>query len=194
MDKEDETLIENCKQGNDKAFSLLIEKYKQDCLNIAYQLIGDRQLAEDIAQEAFIRVYKSIGDFRGDSAFFTWLYQIVLNLCRDHFRRQSEENLFSLENSALENILRKEIPDFDDAPENYIEKQELQRMIKESLTELSFKHRQVIVLRDLQGLTYQKIAETLKIPLGTVKSRLNTARNRLQQSLLTAKKRYKFRG
>lgn len=190
MDKEDETLIEDCKQGNDKAFSLLIDKYKQDCFNVAYQLVGDEQLAEDIAQESFIRVYKSIDNFRGDSAFFTWLYQIVLNLCRDYFRKQPENNPLSLENSSLESILRREIPDVADAPENYIEEQELQRMIKKALAELSFKHRQVIVFRDLQGLTYQKIAEILEIPLGTVKSRLNTARNRLQQSLSVVKKKY----
>lgn len=190
MDKEDERLIADCKKGNAKAFRILIDKYKQDCLNVAYQLIGDKQLAEDIAQEAFIKVYKSIDKFRGDSAFFTWLYQITLNLCRDYFRKQPQEYPVSLESSALESILRKQIPDSDDAPENHLEKQELQRIIKKSLAELSFKHRQVIVLRDLQGFTYKKIAELLEIPLGTVKSRLNTARNRLQKKLAVTRRKY----
>ncbi|ADL12643.1 RNA polymerase sigma factor [Acetohalobium arabaticum] len=190
MDKEDKRLIADCKKGNNKAFRLLINKYKQDCLNAAYQLVSDKELAEDIAQEAFVRIYKSIDNFRGDSSFFTWVYQIILNLCRDHFRKQPKENPVSLEDSALESILRKEIPDSDDVPENHLEKQELQRIIKESLTELSFKHRQVIVLRDLQGFTYKRIAEILEIPLGTVKSRLNTARNRLQKKLAVAKRKY----
>ena len=89
----------------------------------------------------------------------------------------------------MRNVLRRQVPDEEDAPERYLEKKELQRVIMEGLDTLSFKHRQVIILRDMQGFTYQEITDFLEIPLGTVKSRLNTARSRLQKYLTNSKKK-----
>lgn len=182
--REDNNLVKKCKNGDEEAFRVLIDKYKADAVNVAYQMTNDPELAEDIAQEAFIRVYKYIGNFKGESKFFTWLYKIILNLCRDYFRRQPDQNFLSLEEPPVSSILRRQIPDLVENPEKQMEKKELQRMIKEALDTLSFEHRQVIVLKDLQGFTYREIAEIVDIPLGTVKSRLNTARKRLQADLV----------
>jgi RNA polymerase sigma-70 factor (ECF subfamily) len=187
MARSDKDIIKECKNGDTEAFKILINRYKKDAVNIAYQMVNDSQLAEDIAQESFIKVYKYIDNFREDSKFFTWLYKIILNLCRDHFRKLPDENILSLEGVAFKGLLRKEVPDSFENPERYLKNQELQREIKESLNTLSFKHRQVVVLKDLQGFTYKEIADILDIPLGTVKSRLNTARRRLQKKLAQIK-------
>ncbi|SJZ59029.1 RNA polymerase sigma factor [Selenihalanaerobacter shriftii] len=183
MEECDEILIKKCQSGDDTAFRELIDKYKKGAINAAYRMVNDRQLAEDIVQESFIRVYKYIDDFRGDSKFFTWLYKIILNICRDHFRSQPDKTPISLEDAPVSNLLRREIPDFVETPERYLENKELQKLLKEKINCLSFKHREVIVLRELQEFSYKEIANILEIPLGTVKSRVNAARSYLQDML-----------
>lgn len=181
----DELLVERAKRGDVQAFEQLIIHYEKKVLNTAYRLTGNLEDAMDIAQEAFLRVYSSMSEFRGDSSFATWLFRIVHNACLDELRKRRRERISSLDEPVQgtdgDMVRQLAVADRADGPEETLERFEIQRAVQESINALDEEYRIVVVMRDIQGYSYNEIAEMLGINLGTVKSRLNRARNALKE-------------
>lgn len=181
----DELLVERAKRGDVEAFEQLIGQYEKKVFNEAYRLTNNREDASDIAQEAFVRVYTSLSDFRGESSFATWLQRIVRNACYDEYRKRQRQRSVSLDESVAveDGALNRQLADATDGPEQALERVETQRVVHESINQLEEEYRIVLVMRDIQGYAYNEISELLGINLGTVKSRLNRARNALKEKL-----------
>ncbi len=186
MDNNDTALIERSRAGDVAAFEPLVEKYRQRVWRLAYNLLRDREEAWDVAQEAFIRAYQALPSFRGQSAFYTWLYRIVMNVAADRARsRGARGRAFGTERVPEEDWERV-LPDqrgADDSPDAVAARGEQRQKIMQALDALPEHHRRIVVLSDLEGLSYREIADTLEIPMGTVMSRLHNARKRLREAL-----------
>ena len=148
--------------------------------------MGNYEDANDIAQEAFLRAFQALNGFRGDASFSTWLCRIVTNLCRDELRKRYRLSVESLDEEIClsEGEVKKQIPSSNPGPEEIYERQELQQRLQDLLMTLSPEFRLAIVLRDIQGFTYQEIAEQMECSMGTVKSRISRGRNYLKEKLL----------
>ncbi len=181
----DELLVERAKRGDVAAFEQLISQYEKKVYNLAYRLTGSHEDASDVAQEAFIRVYNSLPEFRGDSSFATWLYRIVNNVGMDELRKRKRQRVTSLDDTVTvdDGEISRQLADGADGPEQALERVETQRAVQESINSLDEEYRMVVVMCDLQGYSYNEIAETLGINLGTVKSRLHRARQALKEKL-----------
>lgn len=179
----DELLVERAKRGDVAAFEQLIAQYEKKVYNLAYRLTGNHEDASDVAQEAFIRVYNSLPEFRGDSSFATWLYRIVNNVGMDELRKRKRQRVTSLDDTVTveDGEMTRQLADHADGPEQALERVETQRAVQESISALDEEYRMVVVMCDLQGYSYNEIAETLGINLGTVKSRLHRARQALKE-------------
>lgn len=185
MEVADQYLVERCKHDDLDAYEVLVERYRNRILNYVARFSGAAD-AEDLTQEVFIRAYLAIRKFRGQSSFQTWLYRIANNVCVDSYRRRSRDRTaYSLDESkdTGEGEVEREIPDWSANPEGVAQSRELQALVQKTLLTLSEKLRSVIILHDLEGLSYEEIAETLQIPIGTVKSRLFNARLELREKL-----------
>jgi len=184
IDKE-RRLIKKCVQGNVEAFEELIAKYEKTAYNIALRMLRNQEDASDISQEAFIKVFKSIKTFNFESSFSTWLYRIVTNTCLD-FLRKKNNNVYSLDNPihTEEGEIHRDIPDIMNAPEEVFEKQLTKELVHRSINKLDDNHKTVIILRDIEGFSYEEISQILDCSLGTVKSRINRARNNLKDIIL----------
>ena len=186
MDADDAALVERCRAGDVAAFEPLVEKYRQRVWRVAYNILRDREEAWDVAQEAFIRAFQALPNFRGQSAFYTWLYRIVMNVAADRGRsRGAQGRAFGTERvpeEDWERVLPDQNPG-DEAPDAAAARTEERAKIMQALDTLSEDHRRIIILGDLEGLSYREIAETLEIPMGTVMSRLHNARKRLRDAL-----------
>ena len=165
--------------GEERAFQELVERYQTRLLNFVYRTIGDREKAEDLVQEVFIRVYRHLHRFDRSKKFSTWIYTIASNLAKNELRNRSRNPL------VLFQTIRKNWQDddrplqFEDAtsrPDDLYRKRHLRALVEESVAQLPEHHRQVFVLRELEGKSYEEIAEITSCNLGTVKSRLNRAR------------------
>ena len=182
----DEDLVRRSKNNDLQAFEELICRYERKIYNIAYRMMGNYEDANDIAQEAFLRAFQALNGFRGDASFSTWLCRIVTNLCRDELRKRYRFSVESLDEEIClsEGEVKKQIPSSNPGPEEIYERQELQQRLQDLLMTLSPEFRLAIVLRDIQGLTYQEIAEQMECSMGTVKSRISRGRNYLKEKLL----------
>ena len=178
-------LVVAAQQGNQEAFGALVDEYQDNIYNYVARMIRDRTEAEDVAQETFVKAYQALGKFRGASSFQTWLYRIASNLAIDTMRRRKRHGSVSLEQSVEtdEGQVPRQWPDEGPGPFEQAEIAETQQAVREAIATLSPKLRTVIVLYDLEGLSYKEIADILGCPLGTVKSRLFNARNQLQDIL-----------
>ncbi|HUF26729.1 MAG TPA: sigma-70 family RNA polymerase sigma factor [Gemmatimonadaceae bacterium] len=165
--------------GEERGFQELVERYQTRLLNFVYRTIGDREKAEDLVQEVFIRVYRHLHRFDRSKKFSTWIYTIASNLAKNELRNRSRNPL------VLFQTIRKNWQDddrplqFEDAtsrPDDLYRKRHLRALVEESVAKLPEHHRQVFVLRELEGKSYEEIAEITDCNLGTVKSRLNRAR------------------
>jgi len=182
---DDLKIIESCLLGNTQIFSRLIDYYKNMVYNLAYRMSNNPHEAEDISQEAFLRAYQSLARFNPSYKFSTWLYQITLNIIRDKFKRK-EVGYVSLD-TPVETDDSEFFPqpaDFTNNPEQIITQKENIQAIQQAIRSLPLKHREVIVLRHLQDLSYIEIANILKLPQGTVKIRLYRAREQLRKILI----------
>jgi RNA polymerase sigma-70 factor (ECF subfamily) len=181
----DNLLIEQCLKGQQSSFSELIDKYKNLVFNLAYRMTYNLQDAEDISQEVFIRVYKSLYNFNPNYKFSTWLYQMTLNICRDRFRKGKIPSV-SLD-APLKEDDQKDfssiIPNNQNNPEDIIMGVEQTNFINDLITSLSLKYREVIILRHLRDLSYEEMSKILNISLGSVKTRLFRAREKLREIL-----------
>lgn len=180
-------LIKLCQKGDRDAFNILVEKYQNQVINIAYSMLSDREDACDAAQEVFVKIYRNIAGFKGKSSLSTWIYRIISNVCNDILRkRQKSTNVISISTALQEDEENKdmEITDTSPTPEEHLELSEQQRMVRAAIGELSVEYKEIITLCDIEQLSYEEISQVLKCPVGTVKSRLNRARNSLKKKLL----------
>ncbi len=185
-------IIRLCRQGDRNAFNELVEQYQNQVINIAYSMLSDREDAYDAAQEVFIKVYRNISGFKGKSSLSTWIYRIVSNVCNDMLRRrQRRVNSVSMNASGGDDEQQDmDIEDSTPTPEERLEISEQHRILRQALSELSDKNREIITLCDIEQMRYEEIAEILKCPVGTVKSRLNRARAELKKNLLKNKEHF----
>jgi len=180
---DDGELIERCLAGDLSAFEPLVEKYRQRVWRLAYQILRDREEAWDVAQEAFVRAYQSLPAFRRQSAFYTWMFRIVVNLATDRQRQRGARARALGGEPVPEEEWERSVPDPTADPAGLAARAEQREMIRRALDSLPLHYRTIIMLSDVEGLTYREIAEVLKIPLGTVMSRLHNARKRLRAAL-----------
>lgn len=179
-------LIKKCQQGDVEAFEKLILSYQKKVYTIAYRYMGRREEAEDLAQEAFIKVYRSLKTFRGDSSFSTWLYHVVTNVCRDALRKNSrklEEDSLDCAVTTEKGEIRREIVDWSMSPALLYEQKELGEFLQSLIDQLSPEYKAVIVMREIQDMSYDEIAQAMDCSLGTVKSRLSRARKTLRDMI-----------
>jgi RNA polymerase sigma-70 factor (ECF subfamily) len=182
---DDEQLIQAAKQGDLDAFNRLVASYQGLAFNLAYRLLSDDSVAEDVTQDAFISAYKNIRSYRGGS-FKAWLLRIVTNGSYDELRRRQRRPQTSLEPDPIDGEDSAEphwLADPGETPQELAERVELNAAIQRCLNQLESEFRAAVVLVDVQGMDYAEAAQVLRRPLGTVKSRLARARNRLQQCL-----------
>jgi len=167
-------LINKAQQGDKQAFGELVRFHHQGVINVVYRMCGDAQVAEDAAQDAFIRAWQNLPGYKPQSAFRNWLYRIAVNAALDMLRREPK---------YAEDIDEIPLASPGIRPEGAIIQAELSLQIQQAVLSLPKASRSVLILREYEGLTYRDIANTLDIPLGTVMSRLNYARNRLRDIL-----------
>lgn len=186
MSNSEQILLERSKAGDVAAFELLIEAYQKKIFNLAFRMVGNYDDAGDLAQEALIRIFKSIAGFKGQSTFSTWIYRITTNVCLDEIRKRKNRKVLSLDEEihAEDGEMQRQIMSDDPLPDEIVEREELQRIVGDAIGNLPEEQRLVITLRDIQGLSYEEISEVLDCPSGTVKSRINRARLALKNSLL----------
>jgi RNA polymerase sigma factor (sigma-70 family) len=175
----DRELVQKAREGDRSAFNQLVLKYRNRVMGIAARMVGDRTEAEDLAQDVFVRVFHGLEDFQGDALFSTWLYRIVANSCLNQRKKRSLRTRVheSLEATGL--IL----PDSSSNPHILLERKELRVYIEKAVQALPREQRMVLVLRDIEGLSYEEIAECLELEIGTVRSRLHRARLNVQEKL-----------
>ena len=181
----DQVWVEACRKGDREAFGRLIEKYRERIINVAYSVLRDRDEAMDVSQEAFLRVHQRLGGFRGKSSFYTWLYRLTVNLAIDRQRKRKRRPAESLE--SIQERAREDqdsiFPDRKPGPREIASDMELAERINQAIDRLPPKHRKVILLREVQGLSYQEVADIVGCSLGTVMSRLHYARENLRKTL-----------
>jgi len=178
----DEQLIARFQQGDLQAFDVLVRRYKDQLLNFVYRFVGNRSDAEDIVQETFLRVYKNKHYYKEIAKFSTWVYTIASNLAKTELRRRKRHKIFSVSNFVNEER-DYDIPDKDHSPERKVDGTLKEDIIQKAIEKLPPKFKEVIILRDVQGFAYEEISQILNIPLGTVKSRVNRGRLKLQEDL-----------
>lgn len=176
---DDTALVSACLADDSRAFEVLVERYQVRLLNFVYRTIGDRDRAEDLVQEVFIRVYRHLGRFDRSKKFSTWIYTIASNLAKNELRNRSRSPLvlFQAIKAKFEDEDRPlQFEDEGNRPDDLYRKRLLREQVEAAVQQLPAHHREVFVLRELEGNSYEEIAEITGVQLGTVKSRLNRAR------------------
>jgi RNA polymerase sigma-70 factor (ECF subfamily) len=184
----DAYLVERALDGDLAAFEKLVARYQNKIIGYVGRMTdGDREEAEDITQETFIKAYRSLDSFRGQASFSTWLYKIATNLCIDRARtkKRRPQQAYSLDEPVDRDEEKgaREIPDNRYEPGKGVERDEMRALVRETVAEMPEKMRQVLIMCDLQGMPYEEISRILDVPLGTVKSRLFHARADLARRL-----------
>lgn len=178
----DETaLLAKAKAGSVQAFEQLLEVYERRIYNIALRTMRNREDAQDMAQEAIVKIYRNLNSFQGACSFSSWIYRITVNTCLDEIRRRERRRTTPIDNLSGETMPR--ITDIDMLPEQAYEAQEALEAVRVAMNRLDTDARAIIVLRDVQGFSYQEISDILECNLGTVKSRINRARSKLKTML-----------
>lgn len=181
MTREQEAaVIQAVLDGDINAYELLVKEYEKNVYNLALRMVGNSDDAADMSQEAFIKAYNSLTSFRGDSKFSVWLYRIVSNVCLDYLRSRGRRQTVSLstENDDGEDV-EIDIADETQSPERLLDRRLTRDAVRRGLAALPPEHRQILLLREIQGLSYDEIADALGIEAGTVKSRIFRARKKL---------------
>ncbi len=175
----DQELIQSIQRGDRLAFNQLVLKYRNRVMGVATRMLGDRGEAEDLAQDVFVKVYRALPDFQGASLFSTWLYRITANSCLNQRRRRRPETQIS--DGADDPELTLSDPSSD--PHYLLEQKELKIVLEKTIQSLPEEQRIVLILRDIEGLSYEAVAASLGLELGTVRSRLHRARLQIQASI-----------
>jgi RNA polymerase sigma-70 factor, ECF subfamily len=185
MSPAEKTLIERCKKGDLGAFNELVKKYEKPVYNFAYRLTANYDDANDIAQDAFLRMFNAIASFRGDSSFSTWLFRITMNVFLDDRKRAKAHPHSSLDDYVTleESNITRQIEDQAPSPEELTEEKERNEILKNAIRSLPDYQRTMVVLYHTEQKSYEEISEIMEMPIGTVKSRLNRARLALKEKL-----------
>lgn len=180
----EQELVAAAQGGDPDAFAQLVEANQAKVYNLAYRMTGNPEDAADLTQEAFLNAWRGLARFGGQSAFSTWLYRLTSNACIDFLRRQSRREALSMTVEAPgEESRQAELPDARWSPERELERREARLALEAGLASLSPDHRQVLLLREVEGLSYSEIAQCLSLEEGTVKSRIARARLALRDFL-----------
>ncbi len=186
MTREEEAkIIRAVVDGNANAFEDLVLEYQKQVYHIALKMTGNEEDALDLSQETFLKAFRTLPSFRGEAGFGSWLYRMTANLCIDFLRkkkRQGSEQILSLDTEE-EDRRPTELPDLRYEPQSALEKKETREKVQAGLQKLPHEQRLILVLRDVEGFSYQEISDALKIELGTVKSRIYRARAHLARLL-----------
>ncbi len=180
----DQLLVERVQKGDKHAFDLLIKKYQHRIVSLVARYVLDQTEALDVAQEAFIKAYRAIGNFRGDSAFYTWLYRIAINTAKNWLVAQkrrppaSDIDAVDAEQYDMESRLKDK-----GTPENELLREEIKDTVYSTIAELPEDLRTAIMLREMEGMSYEEIATTMECPIGTVRSRIFRAREAIDEKL-----------
>ncbi len=174
-EEDDHRLIRKATAGDPDAFSLLVERYQQRVFKLISRMVGNREQVEDLVQEVFLKAYRKIDSFRFESSFFTWLYIIAVNTCRNHYRR-FEPFTVPVDPDPDDDVPGVVLRSQFELPDDAAHREEMALAVRDALESLPADHREVLVMCDLEGLGYQEIAEVLGIPIGTVRSRIFRAR------------------
>jgi RNA polymerase sigma-70 factor (ECF subfamily) len=184
QDDTDQQLVRRVQDGDRTAFDLLVRKYQHRVLKLVSRFVSDAAEAEDVAQEAFLKAYRALPSFRGESAFYTWLYRIAINTAKNALvsnRRRPVD--FDLDLQDPEQYDRHAKLKEGDTPEGVLLTEEIRRTVSEAMEQLPEDLRTAIVLRELEGLSYEEIAEAMDCPVGTVRSRIFRAREAIDRKL-----------
>lgn len=179
MDLNESKLIKKCIEGDIDAFEILIEKYKQTAYNIALGIVKNPDDAMDMSQEALIKVYRYIKNFNQKSSFSTWLYRIVMNTCLDYIKKNEKNKVVPIN----EEVINNEDSCMDSNPEKILDKKIETQQIRDAIYKLAPIQKNAIILRDIQGFSYEEIANITDCSLGTVKSRIKRGRENLKEIL-----------
>lgn len=187
---EDAELVRRCQSGDRAAFQAIVKKYERRVYGIAFGFVRNREDSLDLTQDAFVKVFRNLGSFQGTSSFYTWLYRVATNVCIDHVRRKKRRK----EGAEYDDTLAHSEAAMGDtplisttsgiSPARAASNKELGQKIKDALATLSEAHREILLLREIEGLSYEELSEVLDIPKGTVMSRLFHARTNLQKALV----------
>ena len=172
----DPELVARMRRGDADALRLVVERYQDRIFALLWGIVRDRHEVEDVAQEVFLKVFTKIEAFDGRSRFYTWLYRVAANTAKDHVKKRSRRPAVALDEDA-----RIESPDF--GPREEAQRDEARRRVREAIDRLPPRYREVLALRELDGLSYNEIADVLRVSIGTVESRLHRARGRLREVL-----------
>jgi RNA polymerase sigma-70 factor (ECF subfamily) len=182
--KVDQLLVERVQKGDKRAFELLIQKYQHRIVSLVSRYVSDSAEAQDVSQEAFIKAYRAIGRFRGDSAFYTWLYRIAINTAKNWIvaknRRPPASDIDAVD--AEQYSMSSRLKDTS-TPENELLREEIERTVFDTIAELPEDLRTAIMLREMDGMSYEEIATTMECPIGTVRSRIFRAREAIDEKL-----------
>lgn len=187
MEPEERKLVEDARRGDANAFRELVRKNQRRAYAVALGMLHDPDDARDVTQEAFLKVHKNLATFEGDAQFFTWMYRIVMNLCIDHLRKRRGEKVEfddAMANHEIEDDsgIAPRRTGFD--PAKALSDKELRGRITAALSKLSAAHRAVLLMREVDGLSYQEMADQVGVSIGTIMSRLFHARKNMQKTLL----------
>ncbi len=180
----DQLLVERVQKGDKSAFDVLVKKYQHKIISLILRYVSDHAEAMDVAQEAFIKAYNALGRFRGDSAFYTWMYRIAINTAKNHLVAQgrrpplSDVDASEAEQFGLDSRLKE-----TDSPEHELLREEIQQTIHDAIEALPDDLKTAITLRELEGMSYEDIAQAMDCPIGTVRSRIFRAREAIDERL-----------
>jgi RNA polymerase sigma-70 factor, ECF subfamily len=175
--------LAQARKGDPEAFAMLVECYSPRLFNVCFTYLANRQDAEDCVQETLIKAYRGLADYSGRSTFYTWVYRIAINTCLDYRRKNKRNPSLSLD-EAIEtddSQVFQQVPDRRPLPDELAETAELTRLIRQEIANLPDYLKDIIILRDLEGLSYQELSDILHLSEGTVKSRLSRARRQLME-------------
>jgi len=172
----DRELVQRLRAGDAEALRAVVERYQQRIFSLIFGIVRDRHEVEDVAQEVFLKIFQRIDAFDGRSKFYTWLYRVAANAAKDHVKKLSRRPAVPLDENAP-------LPDEAAGPGEHASRQESRRIVREAIDSLPPRYREVLALREIQGLSYTEIADVLRLSMGTVESRLHRARARLKRRL-----------
>jgi len=180
----DQELVQRVQQGDKSAFDLLVIKYQHKIVHLVNRYVKDPSEAQDVAQDTFIKAYRALGDFRGESAFYTWLYRIAINTAKNYLLSRSRRH-FDYEIDVQDAEQVENSPQLKDieTPENLLMNEQIIAVIKSAIERLPEEMRIAITLREFEGMSYEEIAEAMDCPIGTVRSRIFRAREAIDQKL-----------
>ena len=179
----DEELVEDVKKGNIDAFEDIVKKYENKVYGIVFHMMKNQNEVEDLAQEVFLKVYKNLDKFKGDSSLYTWIYKITVNLCLDELKKRKNIIYLDEKISVEDGEIDKELPSNERSQEELYEDKELKENLHRCINKLPDKQNMMIVLRDIKGFSYDEIAKITNNKIGTVKSQINRARLKLKELL-----------